>query len=161
MSGDRLFGLNWIDDFSVENVLGLCIGDASGDFPGTVRHAFPTNTAAFRAKYGDQFTDMLIDEANLSRAVRGFDPRQWVYKGYGIYQYDLQHVLTDEDFFRQKKWYVYPECLLHLMRELKQKYNIYQDIWKTIKAYNGSGPAATNYANYVTQFTEYCSEVNG
>ena len=152
--------VNWIDTMKVADVLSLCIGDASGDYPGTVRHAFPVNTAAFRDKYGDTFTKMLIDEANLSRAVRGYSPREWVYKGYGIYQYDLQHVLTDEAFFRQKKWHAYPECLLHLMRELKQKYAVYQDLWKTFKAYNGSGQAATNYANNVTIFTQYCSEVS-
>jgi hypothetical protein len=147
--------LSWIDTMKVEDVLALCIGDASGDYPGTQRSAFPQNTQIVRDKYGDGLTKMLIDQANMSRAVRGFR----VYRGYGIYQYDLQHVLTDKDFFAQKKWHSYPERLARVMRELKQKYTVYGDIWKTIKAYNGSGDRATIYANNVIQFTQYCSEV--
>lgn len=53
-----------------------------------------------RQRYGDQFTQMLIDEANETRALRGFGPKDWVYKGYGIYQYDLQHVPGNEAFIR-------------------------------------------------------------
>lgn len=151
--------VNWIDTMKVSDVLSLCIGDASGDYPGTKRSAFPRNTSIFREKYGDSLTKMLIDEANLSRRVRGYGPREWVYKGYGIYQYDLQHILTDKDFFASKKWHSYPECLARVMRELKQKYAVYGDIWKTIKSYNGSGDSATQYANNVTIFTQYCSEV--
>lgn len=151
--------LSWIDTMAVGDVLGRCIGDASGDFPGTTRNAFPKNTGLFRDKYGDNLTDILIGEANLSRRIRGFEPREWVYKGYGIYQFDLQHILTDEAFFRDRKWYSYGECIVRLMQELKHKYNVYQDIWQAIKAYNGSGDAATNYANNVTQFVQYCSEV--
>ena len=151
--------LGWIETMAVGDVLGRCIGDASGDFPGTLRSAFPKNTAAFRAKYGDHLTNILIGEANLSRAIRGFDPKDWVYKGYGIFQFDLQHIVTDEAFFRDRKWYSFGECVVRLMQELKKKYSVTGDLWKTFKAYNGSGPAAENYANNVTQFAVYCSEV--
>lgn len=149
----------WIEDMKVEEVLGRCIGDASGDFPGAIRHAFPVNTAAFRIRLGEDLTNELIEEANSSRAIRGFGPRQWVYKGYGLYQYDLQHILTDEELFRNKQWYSYWQCLTRVIRELKTKYDIYHDLWRTFKAYNGSGSAATIYANNVTQFAHYCAEV--
>ena len=152
--------LNWIDKLTPDEVLGRCIGDASGDFPNTQRSAFPKNTAAFKAKYDAGFAKMLIDEANKTRQLRGMNPREWVYKGYGIYQYDLQHVVNDEAFFRQKKWYNYSDCLLHVMKELKQKYAVHKNIWKALKGYNGSGARATEYANNVTQFTQYCSEVD-
>lgn len=151
--------VNWIDDMSPDEVLGRCIGDASGDYPGTHRNPFPKNTAAFRLKYGEDLTAMLIDEANKTRAVRGMNPREWVYKGYGIYQYDLQHIMTDEDFFSGRGWYHYAQCIAKVMSELKSKFAIHKEIWKTIKSYNGSGEKATQYANNVLQFTQYSSEV--
>ena len=81
---------------------GRAIGDASGDFPNTSRSAFPKDTPTFRAAFGDAFADMLIAEANASRALRNMGPKTWVYKGYGIFQYDLQHVHADKAFFRER-----------------------------------------------------------
>jgi hypothetical protein len=78
--------LKWADNFTPAQILGLCVFDASGDYPGTSRSAFPKNTAAFRQRYGTQFTGMLIEEANKARRVQGWDNKQWVYKGYGIFQ---------------------------------------------------------------------------
>jgi hypothetical protein len=155
------FWLSFINKLSVGDVLAKCVLDASGDFPGTHRSAFPKDTAAFRNRFGNEFTEMLIAEANKTRQLRGFGPKDWVYKGYGIYQYDLQYVLDDEEFFREKQWYKFDECLKRLMKELKQKYEIHNDIWKAIRAYNGSGESATRYANNVIQFAQYCSEVSG
>jgi hypothetical protein len=153
------FWLSFINRLSVDEVLARCVLDASGDFPGTQRSAFPRNTDAFRRRFDTTFTQMLIDEANKTRRLRGFAAQVWVYKGYGIYQYDLQHILTDEEFFRQKLWYSFPECLARLKKELVDKYAIHRDVWKAIKAYNGSGQSATRYANNVIQFAQYCSEV--
>jgi len=84
------FWLNFIDKKSVADVLARCVLDASGDYPGTERSAFPKNTHAFTAKYGDAFANMLIAEANATRKWRGFGPAAWVYKGYGLFQFDLQ-----------------------------------------------------------------------
>src|SRR5262249_14836983 len=103
--------LSWLNDHSVDEILARCVFDASGDYPGTQRSAFPRNTAIFRSRYGDEFTQMLIAEANATRALRDFGPKQWVYKGYGIYQYDLQHVTEDQAFFERKQWYQYDLCL--------------------------------------------------
>jgi len=153
------FWLSFINNLSANDVLARCVLDASGDFPGTQRNPFPKNTEKFRQRFGDDFTNMLIEEANKTRKLRGFGPQNWVYKGYGIYQYDLQHVSEDEAFFRQKGWYKYNECLKRLMKELKNKYAIQGDIWKTVRAYNGSGARATQYANNVIQYTQYCSEI--
>ena len=152
--------MDWIDNKSVDEILQLCVFDASGDYPGTHRSAFPKNTDAFRAKYGDDLTNMLIAEANKSRQARGLSAAQWVYKGYGIYQYDLQNIIEDEAFFSGKGWYGYDACLSKVMEELTSKWNIYHDMFKTIKAYNGSGPAAQEYANNVTIFISYSGEVH-
>jgi hypothetical protein len=132
---------------------------SSGDYPDTRRRTFPKNTQAFRVRYGETFTQMLINEANKTRRSRGFGPQQWVYKGYGIYQYDLQFVVEDEMFFRNRQWYQFDQCLSRLMKELKENFQTHKDIWRTVKAYNGSGESVTRYANNVVQFVQYCSEV--
>jgi hypothetical protein len=152
--------INWINKKSVDDIIRLCVFDASGDFPDTHRSAFPKNTAAFQNFYGVEFTNMLIAEANASRKERGLSPKNWVYKGYGIYQYDLQHVKKDEVFFREKQWYNYDKCLKKAMTELQDKWKIHKDLFKTIRAYNGSGSSAQNYANNVMIFTNYSKEVN-
>ena len=153
------FWISFIDKMSVEDVLARCVLDASGDFPGTQRSAFPRNTEAFRKRYSGDFADMLIAEANKTRKLRGFGPQQWVYKGYGIYQYDLQFVVDDEIFFREKQWFSFEACLERAKKELLGKYKIYDNLWKAVRGYNGSGSAATDYANNVTQFAKYFSEV--
>lgn len=153
--------LGWIDTWGAAFVCERCVLDASGDAPDTSRNPFPKNTAAFRAKYGDGFTDMLIEEANRTRKIRGMGPKRWVYKGYGIFQYDLQHVDVNEKFFRERQWYDFDICLARALGELKSKYKIEPDLWQAVRRYNGSGPKAVQYANNVFRFVEWCSEVPG
>jgi len=146
-----------IDSHPAGDLLGFCVGDASGDFPGTSRSAFPTNTAAFRAKYGPAFTDMLIAEANKARALRGLPAAAWVYKGYGIFQYDLQHVAADEAFFRERKWYDFEACAEKLVLELSRTFKASAgDVRGAVRRYNGSGPRAEEYADVVMQFLAWC-----
>lgn len=153
--------LLWIDKYSPTTVLARCVFDASGDMPNTSRSAFPKNKQAFIDKYGSDFTNLLIKESNLQRAMpqpnypKGFQPAPFLYKGYGIFQYDLQAVVTDEIFFKEKQWYSFDECLKRVMKELNGKYAITKDIYKSIRAYNGSGVAAENYAKNVMQFTQW------
>lgn len=45
------------------------------------------------------------------------------------------------------------------MSELKNKWSIHRDMFKTIKAYNGSGYRAEQYANNVMIFISYSREV--
>jgi len=154
------FWVSLIRRLSISEILARCVLDASGDVPGHPRRPFPENTQAFRSEYGDAFTDMLIEEANKTRQLRGMGPKNWVYKGYGIFQYDLQAVQSDEEFFREKKWYVFTECLDRLMKELNEKFETFNDVKEAIRAYNGSGPAAREYANNVMEFARYCAEVD-
>lgn len=42
----------WINKKTREEILSLCVFDASGDFPGTQRNAFPRNTVAFKNRNG-------------------------------------------------------------------------------------------------------------
>jgi hypothetical protein len=45
------------------------------------------------------------------------------------------------------------------MHELMAKYAIYKDIRTAVRAYNGSGPRAEQYAEDVMQLAAWCSEV--
>ncbi|ACL62511.1 peptidase S8 and S53 subtilisin kexin sedolisin (plasmid) [Methylobacterium nodulans ORS 2060] len=139
-------------------ILGLCVYDASGDVAGAPRSAFPTNTAQFRLSYGEAFTDLLIGETNKARMARGLNPASIVYKGYDIFQYDLQYVRTDEGFFRERKWYNFKECVNRAVSELTKKVQITGDIQDAVRAYNGSGPKAQQYARDVMRLLPYCEE---
>jgi len=144
-----------------EMLVARCVLDASGDHPDSPRSAFPRNTAAFRARYGAAFTDLLIGEANQTRALRGFGRKDWVYKGYGIFQYDLQFVTSDEAYFRERKWYDFEVCLNRVMHELREKFRITRDLWEAVRAYNGSGPRARQYRDNVKVFTPWAqSEID-
>jgi hypothetical protein len=137
-----------------DEIVARCVLDASGDAPNAPRRAFPRNSAAFRARYDRSFADMLIAEANATRALRGFGPKDWIYKGYGIFQYDLQFVVEDEDYFRFKQWYDFGVCVNRVIKELTAIYARNQgNLWKSVRAYNGAGQAARNYRDNVKEFT--------
>lgn len=153
----------WLDKYSTEIILQRCIFDASGDLPNTTRSAFPVNRDVFEKIYGADFTKILILEGNKQRAMpqsqnpKGFQPAPYLYKGYGIFQYDLQFVKEDRAFFEQKKWYSFDECLSRVMLELNSKIVVSKgDIKMAIRMYNGSGQAAVNYSNNVMQYVNMC-----
>lgn len=150
--------IGWLKKMTAVEIIARCVFDASGDASGTNRSAFPTNTAAFRAKYGDAFTKMLIDEANATRALRGYSPQTWVYKGYGLFRYDLQKVVADEAYFRDRQWADFDICLAKCMAELKEKHKAKGELWAAIKAYNGSSPRAEDYKERVKAFTAICAK---
>lgn len=142
--------LHWIDRLSPGEVLARCVFDGSGDVPGTSRSAFPRNAAEFRAVAGDALTDALIDEANETRKLRGFGPQRWLYKGYGLFQYDLQHFKTDPDFFRNRQWGDFAACMDRFMREMHTKLaDAHGDLPDAVRRYNGSGPKAEQYREHV------------
>lgn len=144
--------LRWIGRIPTEQIIARCVFDASGDFPGTSRRAFPPNTAAFRARFGDAVARDFIAEANETRRLRDFSPAEWVYKGYGIFQYDLQHIERDPDFFLKKLWRDFGQCLDRCMRELRTKFEASSgDLRETVRRYNGSGERAETYADHVLQ----------
>ena len=153
-------GFIWIsrtDTHDGPTLLPLLVGDASGDIEGHPRNAFPKNTADFRAKFGDDFAEMLIVEANKARGLRGLAPARIVYKGYGIFQYDLQHVITDRAFFEERLWHAIDPCLDRLARELDRCFAAASSPRDAVRRYNGSGPAAEEYADHVMIFANWCA----
>ena len=160
----REAGIYWLPltaNRSAAEVLRLCVYDASGDVAGALRSAPPRNTADFRARFGEQFTNELITAANHARIARGLEPSNIVYKGYGIFQYDLQYVFSDEVFFRKELWHEFDECVARAVRELVSKFKAYGDIRETVRAYNGSGAKAERYANDVMRLLPYCERAAG
>ena len=149
----------WMDSFEAVTILQRCVFDASGDFPDTSRSAFPKNKSELEAQFGHEITQMLVDEGNKMRAMpqpghpQGFSPAGYLYKGYGIFQYDLQFIKDDKNFFVDKLWYSIDECLSRAIKELKSKWSKHpNDLFHTVKAYNGGGERAEQYALRVSQF---------
>jgi hypothetical protein len=88
-------------------------------------------------------------------APKGYSAAEYLYKGYGIFQYDLQNIQTDPEFFLFKKWYNMSDCLQKLIDELNAKAKVASNLHGIVKAYNGSGKAAEDYADNVLQFKEW------
>ncbi len=153
------FWANMLERLTPQKICARCVLDACGDAPGTVRKAFPCNTSAFRKEYGDQRTKMLIEEANKTRSLRGYSRKDWIYKGYGIFQYDLQFVKTDPDFFFEKQWYNFSACLNRVMCELHTTWKRHGNLFEAIRAYNGSGSAAAVYAQNVVAYSGFAGEI--
>lgn len=142
--------LSWIDRLGPADVLARCVFDGSGDVPGTSRSAFPRNAADFRARVGDALTDQLIEEANETRKLRGYAPQRWLYKGYGIFQYDLQHFEKDPGFFRDRGWASMEACLDRFMKEMQDKLRASGgDVPGAVRRYNGIGDKAEQYRDHV------------
>jgi len=158
-------GFIWISRSSTmdaDDLLPLMVGDASGDVAGAPRSAFPRNTAEFRNEFGQAFTNKLIAEANKARALRGLSPAQIVYKGYGIFQYDLQHVRNDQSFFENLLWHDIGPCIERMTRELDRTFALSGGARREgVRRYNGSGPRAELYADHVMAFADWCEEVTG
>ena len=152
--------LKWISQYPAQTIVERAVFDASGDSPDTTRNAFPNNAAQFRGKYGDTFTAMLIEEANKTRRMQKWSDRPWVYKGYGLFQYDLQHVEVDRDFFENRRWYSFDNCLKKCIGELDTKLRATNgDLWEAIRKYNGSGTKARQYREDVRALTAVCAPI--
>ncbi|OLP57810.1 hypothetical protein BJF93_13220 [Xaviernesmea oryzae] len=138
----------------------------------TPRRAFPRDTRAFieDSRVG-HLAQALIEASDASRTARGLKPTGQLYYGYGIFQYDLQHIRNDEQFWRATPddrtadpsrtglWGDLNACLDRLFQELDSKRQKYpSDLRQTIRAYNGSGKNAEAYADIVMRFSRIISE---
>src|SRR5436190_14359233 len=104
-----------VDRLPVDELLKVCVGDTI-DAPN--RSAFPkTKTDLLNASRGDEMF-RIAREALV--AIGRFDsgyakiannrPNKFCH-GFGIFQYDVQFYKTNPDFFLEKKWYDFSECL--------------------------------------------------
>jgi hypothetical protein len=153
------FWLPFLGRLTPKDVVARCVLDGSGDVIGTTRRAFPSNTLEFRREYGNGFTEILVKEGNKTRKLRGMRPWSKIYKGYGIFQYDLQFVQVDEDFFRKKQWYNFELCLRRCLGELERTYARHGNVPDAIQAYNGVGPRAEAYMRNVLHYSKLADQV--
>lgn len=106
----------------VDAVLAGCVGDTL-DAPN--RRAFPISRAALEAEpYGEQMFDIgrtaLAGLADINadyRRVYERDADKFC-RGYGILQYDLQHIRSDPDYFLERQWLDFDICLQKCLSEL-------------------------------------------
>ena len=146
--------VNWISKYDATTILKRCVLDGTGDTKDTQgqRSAFPKNKVDFVTRYPSSLLDMLIEEGNKTRQLRLLNSATILYKGYGVFQYDLQFIINDKIFFENKLWYNIDDCLVRVMKELNTKYASCNDVRTAIRKYNGSGQRAENYANNVLQY---------
>lgn len=107
---------------SVDELLKVCVGDTL-DAPN--RSAFPKNKAALVAvPNGQKMFDIAraaleaVGKYNAAyEEVAHMNSRKFCH-GYGIVQYDLQFFKTDPDWFLEKKWFDFNNCLDKAVTEL-------------------------------------------
>ena len=76
-----------------------------------------------------------------------------------MFQYDLQFVQVDEDFFRDKQWYALDSCLTRCMSELNRTYARWGTVPEAIRAYNGAGKRAEIYAEMSMHYSKLADDV--
>jgi len=99
----------------------LAVGDTL-DTPN--RKAFPKNKQALlNAPNGAAMYAIAREHlVKMAKHVKGYsgavaNPNKFCH-GFGIFQYDLQHYLTDPTYFLEKKWSDVDTCFLHCIKEL-------------------------------------------
>ena len=108
---------------SVNEVLKLCVGDTI-DAPN--RSAFPQNKAALLSvDKGEEMFDIAREALeSVGAYVPGYkkvadsSPAKFC-RGFGIFQLDLQFFKEDANYFLEKKWYSFDDCLTKCINELK------------------------------------------
>ena len=113
---------------SLAEVLKLCASDII-DSPS--RDEFPKNKAELLTapKGAEMFTigrealkDLAVYLPEFRKYATDAFPNKFC-RGYGIFQYDLQFYKSNPDFFLEKRWYDFDECLRLFVQELKDALN--------------------------------------
>src|SRR4030095_5640240 len=107
---------------SVDRILELCVGDTLDSDRG--RRAFPkTKAELVAAPNGQQMFNIarqaLVDMAAFVRSYRGAASRPNKFcHGFGIFQFDIQFFKTEPEYFLQKRYADFDECLKKCIGEL-------------------------------------------
>jgi hypothetical protein len=112
-------------DLSVDRILELCVGDTL-DAPRRNASAFPNNKAqlvAFQPNGQAMFNlarQSLVDMSKFIQSYKGAasNPDKFCH-GYGIFQYDIQFFKKDPDYFLQKRYANFDDCLKKAITELE------------------------------------------
>ena len=109
-------------DLSLDRILELCVGDTL-DAPN--RSAFPKNKAALVAEpRGQEMFDLahqaLVDMAQFIDSYKGVAKKADKFcHGYGIFQFDLQFFKGEPEYFLEKRFANFDECLKKALGELQ------------------------------------------
>jgi hypothetical protein len=109
-------------DLSLDRILELCVGDTL-DAPN--RSAFPKNKAALVAEpKGQEMFDLahqaLVDMAQFIDSYKGVAKKADKFcHGYGIFQFDLQFFKGEPNYFLEKRYANFDECLQKALGELQ------------------------------------------
>ena len=112
-----------IGKIPVADIVSLAVGDTL-DEPN--RRAFPKNKAALlAATRGAEMFDIARDAlVKMSAHVTSYkstaSKANKFCHGFGIFQYDLQHFLTNPGYFLEKKWCDTNACFMHCITELEE-----------------------------------------
>lgn len=113
---------------SVARILELCVGDTLDSDRG--RRAFPKTKAELVAhpKGQEMFTiarQALVDMAQFVQSYRGAASKAHKFcHGFGIFQFDLQFFKTEPQYFLEKKYADFDNCLQKALGELKHAKNV-------------------------------------
>ncbi|WP_445632526.1 SH3b domain-containing protein [Nostoc sp. DSM 114161] len=118
-------GYLWRNIYKKETVaktLELCVGDTVSG-----RTAFPKDKSELLSKPKGDEMFQIAREALESIAPYNNDFKKAAKKpekfchGFGIFQYDIQFFLENSNFFLEKRWYEFDECLKVCIDELNKK----------------------------------------
>ncbi len=108
---------------TLPELLNICVGDTLDADKG--RRAFPkTKSDLLVAHRGQQMFDIARDAlVNMAKYVPGYAtvaarPDKFC-RGFGIFQYDLQHFKTDPEYFLERRWCDFDSCLTKCIDELQ------------------------------------------
>ncbi|AVH68504.1 SH3 domain-containing protein [Nostoc sp. 'Peltigera membranacea cyanobiont' N6] len=109
---------------TVAKTLELCVGDT---ISAPNRTAFPKDKSELLSKPKGDEMFQIAREALESIAPYNNDfnkaakkPEKFCH-GFGIFQYDIQFFLENPNFFLEKRWYEFDECLKICVEELNEK----------------------------------------
>jgi hypothetical protein len=114
---------------SVERILELCVGDTLDAGGGRDPKAFPKNKAELVAypRGVEMFGIARQALEDMAKYIKGYQPilanKNKFCHGFGIFQMDIQYFKVDPDYFLQKRYADFGECLAKCIGELKEKLN--------------------------------------
>jgi hypothetical protein len=106
-------------------VLGLCVGDTIDGYGPSGRKAFPRNKADLLAAENgpEMFAIARQCLRDMARYIKSYkdaaaNPDKFC-RGFGIFQYDLQHFRVDPGFFLERRFADFDACLAKALAELR------------------------------------------
>src|SRR5262245_58505990 len=111
------------ETLTADEVLQLCVGDVIGE---PKRGVFPKTKADLLAATRGQEMFDIAHESLIALAGRATEYQKYANNpdrfchAFGIFQYDIQFFKNDPDFFLQRQWHSFDQCVDRCVAELKR-----------------------------------------